>query len=1234
MCTKGVFSSLFSTDVERGVPDKDATQLRPLLSRRPGQGNASGQNPSSQGNTQASQGRNTPSPGQGNRTTQGSQGNTQSPRQDSNSQASPGLGQDAGVRKRTAVVPERPVLSVVIPPPPAPESQASTPTPTPQTETATSFQKKWRRSDRRLRRLNTELLEAIETHDIEEVERLLQNGANPNATCRLGNVSACHMAALSGGDAMALLLRHGAEKHRLDKLGRTPLHLAAYAGNSRQVAIMLDFPEDMQVRVESDMSSGTEEDVKKLCQVTRQLVNVRCDLEEMHILVPKNWKDNIDHECKDIIGSLPLFQPGWTPLHVASSCGRRHCTRLLLAAGADPNIRDVMGRTPLDVAGSALYFDKEIKEDHFVDVLKMLLKAKGQFHTMRREKGVANVDTPLHTAVMLDSKEAIELLLEAGAQVSCLNSSGLTPLHLCVKKEQEIALQVLANYDYKHADPLSAVVDVKDEEGHTVLQAAIEAEWVPGVCVALEAGADVTLRANDGETPIHSAAAIGNIEVLSEILSLAKQSKFIDCQNDEGETPLFKAITNGHVACVRALLKDGAAIDKTLPGDINVLHVAADHGHLEILKCLLEYDQSYQMLNVLTAADKRGMGPIHFAVSGNHYECVKFLLEKNADIRLRTTCSPHKSSTPLHIAAAKNYSEVAKVILAMDKTTIHEVNSMGWFPLHTAAHHSSREVIALLLKDGGNLAGYTDGPKKFRRTAIDMLLNNLSKPTEYLEEVLDTYITSNTQNLQENDCIVTVDFAVLIPNVCEMEQMKVIEALLKTGNRYGQRRLLVHPLVESFLFLKWKVLLPFFYTIIAFYAFFVFSLSTFVVSVFWYKDTDKVAPEWLSPHIWGYVVYSAVFVVLIQELLYMNVKSSRYFLQLETWVKFGSIGLATLLPPAITITSWMESDWPRHVATVALLLSWLEMMFLLSRFPNWGYYVLMFGKVASNIVKILLTFVFLVIGFSLSFMIQFRSTEPFDDPWSALVKTLVMMTSEFEYEALFDDDHAKTLSTSISVVRFMFVLFLILAAIVLMNLMVGVAVNDINDLEILGNISRLAKQVEFLGTLDVLAYNRFFQTILPKRLNNHIKNRRRVMGTICLCPGKPRWRHYKLLPSKLRDAILDRAQAQEKLKEVEMDFKQFRQKMDEMHEVLMKSEKKKEVFAIEDRPVKMKQRFDEINKHLKNLDDDVGDVKDQLVEHENTQTSINELNVKMDQMSLDIENIKQFLLRLESKLSK
>ncbi|KAM3955948.1 LOW QUALITY PROTEIN: transient receptor potential cation channel subfamily A member 1 [Aphomia sociella] len=1118
-----------------------------------------------------------------------------------------------------------------------PSSEPSTMNNTPVMESIETLPKKWRRSDRRLRRLNTELLEAIESHNVEEVERLLKAGANPNATCRLDLVSACHLAALVSGDALSLVVKFGAEKLRQDKLGRTPLHLAAWAGNARQMAILLDFPEDMHDRVEdSAMLSVVEDDVKKLCKKTKEMANVRCDLGEVKTLLPNTWKDNIDHNCTDIKGSLPLLKPGWTPLHVASSCGRRYCIRLLLAAGADPNVCDVQGRTALDVVGSAYYYEQEVNPAYFVEIIQTLIKAGGKFNTMK-SRGMNDVDTPLHTAVYLECLDGVNELLKAGASIACLNNDGKTPLHVCVEKQYEEILQVLANYGNNYADPFSATVDVKDKEGHTVLQAAVEAAWVPGVCVALEAGADVTLKANDGETPIHSAAALGNLDVLIEILSVAKQKDSIDYQNDEGETALFKAINHGHVECLKAILNEGASMKITLQGDANVLHVAAENGHVEILKVLLEYDEAItvELINVLTDGGRRGFGPIHFAVSENHLECVKLLLKK-ADIRLRTTCSPHKSSTPLHIAAVKNYREIAKVILDFDKTTIYEVNSMGWFPLHSASHHGSRDVIALLLSEGADLSGYTDGPKKFKRTAIDMIMNNLSKPTEYLEDIFDSYISTNNLNLQDANCEITVDYRTLMPTVCEMEQMKVIEALLKTGNRYNQKRLLVHPLVESFLYLKWKALLPFFYTIIAFYAFFVMSLTTFIISLFFYKDTAATAPVWLNAHAWGYVVYASILLILLQELLYMNVKSSRYFLQLETWVKFGSIGLATILPPSVIVASWSEAEWPRHVATLALLLSWIEMMFLLSRFPNWGYYVLMFGKVASNVIKILLTFAFLVIGFSLSFMIQFHSQMPFEGPLAALVKTMVMMTSEFDYEGLFDEEHTNQLETSLIIVRIIFLIFLILAAIVLMNLLVGVAVNDINDLEILGNIRRLAKQVEFLSTLDTLVYNKVFENLLPRKVNTSIKNKRNVRSVITMNPGKPRWRHYKVLPSRIRDAIFDKAQRQKKQMEDEQGFQDFKDKIEVIYNsVIEKNNKKIELEAAkkQDIPGKNRLRHDEVLRHLNDLDDDFDKIKQQITTYaEDSKTPIDKLNVKMDQMSLEIEEIKQFLSRLESKL--
>lgn len=68
-------------------------------------------------------------------------------------------------------------------------------------------------------------------------------GASPNATCRLNHVSVCHLAAMQNTDVLELLIKHGVDVYRADKEGRTPLHFAAWAGNVKQIALLLSFPE-------------------------------------------------------------------------------------------------------------------------------------------------------------------------------------------------------------------------------------------------------------------------------------------------------------------------------------------------------------------------------------------------------------------------------------------------------------------------------------------------------------------------------------------------------------------------------------------------------------------------------------------------------------------------------------------------------------------------------------------------------------------------------------------------------------------------------------------------------------------------------------------------------------------------------------------------------------------------------------------------------------------------------
>jgi len=93
--------------------------------------------------------------------------------------------------------------------------------------------------------------------------------------------------------------------------------------------------------------------------------------------------------------------------------------------------------------------------------------------------------------------------------------------------------------------------------------------------------------------------------------------------------------------------------------------------------------------------------------------------------------------------------------------------------------------------------------------------------------------------------------------------------------------------------------------------------------------------------------------------------------------------------------------------------------------------------------QVLLAFGYLIVGFALSFTVLFHGNDQFHDFWRAIVKTVVMMMGEYEYKELFDIERDFLPITS----RIVFFVFTMLASIVLINLMIGLAVNDIQGLE-------------------------------------------------------------------------------------------------------------------------------------------------------------------------------------------
>ncbi|KAK0087360.1 hypothetical protein PV326_005224 [Microctonus aethiopoides] len=141
------------------------------------------------------------------------------------------------------------------------------------------------------------------------------------------------------------------------------------------------------------------------------------------------------------------------------------------------------------------------------------------------------------------------------------------------------------------------------------------------------------------------------------------------------------------------------------------------------------------------------------------------------------------------------------------------------------------------------------------------------------------------------------------------------------------------------------------------------------------------------------------------------------------------------------------------IGALAILLSAWELVILISQHPRMSTGIEMFKTVSMNLMAFLLPYGFLILAFAMAFFTLFRGGEDnnFPNPGQSLFKTIIMVTGEFDAT-----DIPFVLHPVFS--HIVFILFVFLIAIVLFNLLIGLAVSDTADIlsraELVGLISR------------------------------------------------------------------------------------------------------------------------------------------------------------------------------------
>lgn len=127
-----------------------------------------------------------------------------------------------------------------------------------------------------------------------------------------------------------------------------------------------------------------------------------------------------------------------------------------------------------------------------------------------------------------------------------------------------------------------------------------------------------------------------------------------------------------------------------------------------------------------------------------------------------------------------------------------------------------------------------------------------------------------------------------------------------------------------------------------------------------------------------------------------------------------------------------------QAGAVCIFLAWSNLLLHLKRFPFFGLVVVMFIEVLRTIVSVLAVFSIVIIAFGLSFHTLLKPVSEFALVEKSLVKVIAMVVGEFDYSSAFNAHYDKENEMPFkSLTIVMFLIFIVLCPIVMMNLMVS-----------------------------------------------------------------------------------------------------------------------------------------------------------------------------------------------------
>lgn len=496
---------------------------------------------------------------------------------------------------------------------------------------------------------------------------------------------------------------------------------------------------------------------------------------------------------------------------------------------------------------------------------------------------------------------------------------------------------------------------------------------------------------------------------------------------DGDETLLIVAAKKGLIRCVERMLRLGADVNYKVRKNLSAIEVACRWGTWRVLELLLKTPT----INVHTD------------------EPLLIIVVKRIGELVTNKC---------------DYERCFTLLLNHPDIDVDDLDLFNCSALHYAVRYNNHNAIAELLRRGAYI-GIKNRFDRFSVTDIN---------PKILEKHFDSCITTNTLRPGDDNFEIIYDYKNFVPPVTKRtkellgvhsskplnskndsndkcpDEMAPIEHVAQANDL---RHLMKHPLIASFLFLKWHRLALIFYINFILYTIFCLSLISYILLCYRQEVTSRAVET---------LLYTASLVlgvcIFLREVVQLIMSPRNYLRNKENYLEIALIVMVAMI---LSHFHYYDESTRRTIAALTILLAVGEFFLLTGSLPvlSFSTHLVMLKTVAKSFFKSLLLYSIILIAFSLCFFTLLNETNQsssdgkntnaatngdgdeeddsfnkFQDPGLAIIKTVVMLTGEFDAASI----NFKLNASSYLV----FLIFVFLISTVLFNLLNGLAVSD------------------------------------------------------------------------------------------------------------------------------------------------------------------------------------------------